>query len=427
MATATERTLLSLDRWAQLIGVNPLHFNQVTTTKMPNTSCAKVWKQFNWQHADAVGREDLAYAIKAAENKIAKQLGYWPLPRWEVNESIWTIHPGDPTLFNVGARDILGFRQSLKLQWAQFISGGIEAKTIDSLGVAVVYTDVDGDGYKETATITFATSITDVCELAVYYPGEGGSDAWEIRPLQSVVIAGGNATIKFTRQQAVKPELLTKFEPQAVDGQDDNNFLATVDVYRHWNDPSVQAQLEWMPVPVNSPLGVLVTPACSSCGNSGCQACAFGYQAGCLLAQKYDRSWVQYSPGTWNSTTLQFDSAAYSFCRAPDRLTASYYAGYRAKTKACPTLQMDSDFEKAIAYLALTLLDRPLCGCNNLKAISQKWNEELNANISQPAASTSYQLSRGKLENPFGMTRGALYAWEVVNQQGAAMGRAVSY
>ena len=66
------RTLLPIDRWAEIIGMDPRHFRQVTTSQTPQRTCAKVWKQYSWQEADAVGRFDVADAIQQAEKTIAQ-------------------------------------------------------------------------------------------------------------------------------------------------------------------------------------------------------------------------------------------------------------------------------------------------------------------------------------------------------------------
>ena len=92
------RTLLPIDRWAQIIGLDPRHFRQVTTSVDPPSTCAQVWKQYSWQEADQVGRYDVADAIQQAEKAIAQRLNYKLLPTWEVDERIQTPKPSAPTL-----------------------------------------------------------------------------------------------------------------------------------------------------------------------------------------------------------------------------------------------------------------------------------------------------------------------------------------
>lgn len=73
MAVAKEPTLLALDRFAEILGINPAHFNQgASTTVMPMlTNCPDIYYQFAWQRADCVSREEIARGIRQAEEEIA--------------------------------------------------------------------------------------------------------------------------------------------------------------------------------------------------------------------------------------------------------------------------------------------------------------------------------------------------------------------
>jgi hypothetical protein len=101
------------------------------------------------------------------------------------------------------------------------------------------------NGFNETAEIIFATTVTTPDELHVYYPGKSGRDEWEIRPLTSITIAGGNAIIRFPKYLIPLENLIERpNDPNlatiGVDGDIDANFL-TVDVYRVYGDPATQA------------------------------------------------------------------------------------------------------------------------------------------------------------------------------------------
>ena len=92
MARASTYTLLSLDRFAQILGIDPAHFNQCGAPSLDPAvfpeegRCSDVWFQYDWQKNDRVSRETLARAIKAAEDDIAKVLNYYPAPLWFTNE-----------------------------------------------------------------------------------------------------------------------------------------------------------------------------------------------------------------------------------------------------------------------------------------------------------------------------------------------------
>jgi hypothetical protein len=412
MARASTITKLSLDRWAQIIGLDSRYFNQVVITQKPVNTCDKVWKQYAWQENDQVSREDVAIAIQQAEETIERYLGYHLLPSWDADEKIGTPQPGDRSLFyrqNINPR---GFPLHVQTQWGHYISGGMQAKTLIEAAAAVVYSDADGDGYKETATITCATTLTDAEEIAVYFAGESGADQWEIRPIKSISFAGGNVIIVLQRHQLVDPIYWEALDPQAVDGDDDLNFVDEVDVYRKWNNPSQQVQLIWSP-----------RPGYCTCGEATCVNCQNSYQYGCLNAKDERLGLVHYQPGVWNTTTEQFDNACLAVERNPDKLRLWYRSGLRDTRQTYPDWQMEPTLERAVAFYALTLLERPICGCNNLEKVVGKWTEEINLNL--PTA--SYQINDRWLDNPLGVTRAAVFAWEAINQPGRLIGRAVRY
>lgn len=427
MARAETRTLLPLDRFAQILGIPPLHFCQVTDPAMPDTVCSSVYKQFAWQEHDAVSREDIAQAIQEAERRMGDYLQYDLLPKWNVDERMPTVRPGIPGSWNITGRDVQGQRQSVQLRRGQFISGGIEAKTLIDADATVTYTDEDGDGYFETATIAVATTVTEPSEIAIYYPvaatiggsavylpGGAASSAWEVRPLRSVVISAGTVTVKMWRHQLVIPVLLEALSPEAVDGQDADNFLPVVGVYRHWNDPQQQAELMWSPPSWGG------GDCCS-----GCVTCTAAVQDGCLLGRDYRLGIVHYSPATWDADEDAFTSGeSWCMARQPDRLRLWYYAGLQDKDRLYPTLQMDPSYERAVAYFAVTLLDRTICGCSNVEMIVKHWRTELNLNESDGVGSSSYQIGKQVLDNPFGQTRGAVFAWTKVASEGQKLGKA---
>jgi hypothetical protein len=410
MARAETLTKLPLDRWAQIMGLNPMHFNGVfmqTPANQPNV-CAQPWLQHSFQSADRVSREDVANAIAQAEGDMEKELNFRLRPSWEVDEWDPTVRPWRPELHNLSNTDLRGFGPVTSVDWGYFVTGGFRAKEVIEAGAAIVFSDNDNDGYSETATITVSVSITNECEVALYYPVGGpvinaGEDKWQIRPID-VFISAGVATITCARHQLVDADRQSDLIPPAddshlrgVDGAVDANFLGTVDVYRVYNDPQQQVQLLWEP------------KGCSSCSGTGCAVCSYSVQMGCLLLRGVPRnSNIVYRPAVWNTTDLDFDTAAWSVKREPDLIRVWYYAGWRDRTLACPTLQMDPFYERAVAYYAAALLDRPICECNNIQSWIEQWRKDM---ASQPSGGGSFQNSPGVLNNQFGTTKGAVFAW----------------
>lgn len=420
MARAEAITKLSLDRWARILGIHPSHFNGIFFGSSPSV-CAQPWMQHAFQAADRVGREEVANAIAQAEADIERHLGYRLLPSWEVDEWIPSIRPFRPELLNLTSVDVRGFAQTVEAQWGYLISGGIRSSELITADAAIAYSDLDGDLYDEIATVTITVAAgTSPCELKVYYPASnalvssGGLNEWEIRPIE-VSIMGTTATIAFRRDLAVLPEMWSDYFPPAddshlrgVDGAVDTNFLDEVDVYRVYNDPQTQVSFLW------EPFG----SGCS-CASS-CVLCAYSAQTGCLMLRGDPRhSIVSYRPGSWDADAEAFDSESWIESRQPDIVRLYYYAGWRDKRLACPTVKMDSEWERVVAYYAAALLDRPICECNNIRAWVDHWQRDLAI-----AGEEGLRVSDKDLDNPFGTRRGAVFAWRRVNAQGVAVGRA---
>ena len=427
MARSEIRPKLPLDTWAKLMGVNPLHFNGVYIEDNPPAVCEQPWLQFAWQTADRVGREELSRAIAQAEADIESHLHYRLIPTWEEDEWHQTIRPMRPDLFNLTNTDIRGFAQVVKAKWGHFISGGIRTPAIlvDGLDAAVAYTDPDGDGYDEVATVNVTVAAgQDPCELRVYFPisnvmvaadSQNQFNSWEIRPI-SVAITGTAAVITFRREQAVLPQLQLDIVPPAsdshlrgVDGSVDDNFLDTIDVYRVYNDPQTQVNLLW------EGRGI----GCDAC-TGGCNLCEYSTQAGCLsLRGDLKNSMVAYRPAIWNAATGAFDTAALAVARQPDNVRLWYYAGLRDHSLHCAVDEMSGEWARTVAYYAAAILDRQVCACENIHSNIEYWQDDRAVRGKE-----GLNIPTRMLDNPFGTRRGAMYAWERVKGAGSAIGQA---
>lgn len=424
MARASTRTLVSLDRWAYHLGLEPRHFNQLYTSKAPAKVCHQPTVQYAWQNSDRVGRDDIAQAIEQAESMIVEALGYYPVPQWIAGEVVRTAPANDPMVMHgSGLINPRGLYLSVHGAFGMGISGGIKAST--SIGTAVrtepanpadtmVLTDVDGDGYLEIARITLPTTVTDVNEIRCYFPGHSQADEWEIRPLKAVTISGGNVVIDIDRHLLVDPDLWEAIDASGVDGDLSTNFILTVEIYRVYNDPSQQVQFQWER-----------TPGQCECGDSECAMCAWAVQWGCLQNRDPRLGEWTYQPADWDAGTESFALADLSVARKPERVRLWYRAGYESSRVARPMVEMDPRFERIIMLLSATLLDRPICNCNNIEAFITRWRED-RALVSEEGA--RYQFQTGYDHNlgcPWGTRAGAIEAFRQVERR--ALGGAARY
>lgn len=402
MARASTRTWLSLDRFAQIIGIHPLNFNQLSSnTLIPNNVCGDAFFQHDWQHSDRLGRETIAMAIRQAEMEITQEAGYNLMPEWTVDERLAYPHPAVPGAFGSSLNpNWLG--KSVETRRGHVISGGIRTKTLIEAGASIARQDDDVDNYAETCVVNVATTVTDANEIRAYYPGKSGDDTWEIRPIR-VSISGGFANIQFYAWQISAANQMEAINPEVLDADDATSYETTIDVYRLYNDPQTQAQFLW--------------EDCSSsngdcCG--GCVACQFGSQNGCFKTRDPRMGFVVPSPGTWNSTDSQFDYAEWSACREPDQVRLWYYSGYRDSTLARPYADLAPYWEYAIAYYACSKFERPVCGCSNVNQFVEKWRTD----IAFSSEAGSYVSTPEMLANRLGTSVGAIYAWKRIQQNG---------
>lgn len=407
------RTQMPLDRFAHLVSYSPMLFHQVYVPDLqPASSCSDPVLQYTWQPASggAPGRTEIAQAIQQAESVLESALRFSLTQRWQADEAVplaskggigtagaslpWVVAGGGW----FGRADAWG-GITARVDSKYIISGGQEAWTLIAAGAAVVYSDQDGDSYKELATVTVAVAANvAVGEVALYYPGTSHDPAWEIRPT-TAVISGGVATITFARHLAVAVALQERLDAVGVDGTVDANFLTTVDVYRHYNDPSQMAIVEWY------------DPSMCDVPTAG----TISAQTGVLEVLDARNGLVRVVAATWDAVGGQWNAAYPTWASKPARVRAWYKAG--------PSSAMGKELERAVTFLALSYLDREWLTCEQMRNLQAYWRADLAQQVATAGQSVSYKMSQTLLDNPFGTTRAAVYAWRVV--QPLVVGQAV--
>lgn len=419
-ASPITRTWLSLSRYARILGINPVHFwgaTGQTVWPFSGNACSNIWPRHSWQNGDQVSREDLAFAIKQAEDEISAFVGYPLAPTWISNATHRYPQYHRSDWYGVGGYNNRGQRKSVKVKDGKLIMAGRRATTsvgtATTTGGSLAYTDEDGDGFVETATITLPTSLTNECEMKAYFSGTSAAPEWEIRWPRSITISGGNVVLVFDAWLFIDPALQSAYPTddgfEAIDISTVGNYVSEVDIYREYTDnTAVSSRFFW------EPANGQIVVGCSQCGTTGCTECSYTTQDGCLLIRDVENGFVVPSPATYNSTTEQWDSNAYSVCRDPDRILAWYQAGDMDEAflrgDSCDPL---SDFfARVIAWVATARLERPFCQCGNVTALAESWREDL----SFQGADSAYLLDFNILDAPFGTRRSELMAYKSLSQ-----------
>lgn len=423
MARASTHTLLSLDRWAAIMGIAGPHFNQMAGTDIfpAEGSCSKVWWQYAWQNQNQIAREDIARTIRDAEDDIARVINYHPAPRWISKEPHKFPQWYRREFFGNG-RNVRGMHKSVIAKYGKFISAG--RRNVTLLGTpTVVYSDPDGDGFDELATVTQATSLTDECEINTYFAGEAGAQEWEIRPAKTKEITGGNFVATYDSWLFGDPADWEAFpttdEPRAI-VLDSANFVTTVDVYREFTDfTEASAEFSWEPTPFNTLFGSF----CTSCSGTGCVACENTIQEGCIHTRDIDRGVLVPQAATYDSDAGQWNKVAFTKCREPDTVKVWYYAGDLDEKflREVSCERLSNFFADAIAWMATARLERPPCACNNVHKFFDSLRQDL-ARVGATEGDPSFLLSEESLGNPFGTRRGEIMAWNRISRLTEDMG-----
>lgn len=411
-------TYLSIHRYARIMGISPAHFSRasapsLSTPLFPVGSCGSVWPRYSWQNFDQVSHEELAYAIQSAEDEIARAIGFTPALDWFASEPHLYPRYFDRTRYGTGL-DIRGKFKNVILKEGKYVAGGRRAVSLVGsatvAGGTLVYSDNDSDGLYETATITLATNLTNINEFKVYFTGYDGQREWEVRPVRKIETGSGNVVIYIDSWLLIEPELLCDFPSdegfRAIDISTTANFVTTVDVYREYNDTSqVSAQFFWADT----------DPYTCTCGGSGCPACSYTTQDGCLTARDISMSVVSPIPASYDSTTGTWSVAAsWSGCTEPERLNVWYYAGDRSEAylRGETNDPLSDWWAQTIAWIATCRLERPLCGCTNASTLA----EQLTIDLSHSARGETYFTPQEILRSPFGTRRGEIMAWKRISK-----------
>ncbi len=419
MARDTQPTLLSLNRYARWLGLDPLHFAGGYSALRPAGTCNDIWLQYDWQDGNKASRHQLAGLIAKAEEDIALHAGYWPALVWISDE--WQPYPRPyrPQLYGTGYTG-RGDYKPMNTKWGYVWYGGQRAVTaIDPVEVTRdADVDADGDGFAELAQFTITNVATDfnVCQLRAYFkvyavPGAdncrtdpasiGADPAWEVRPVTATLL-GTTLTVTIPIWCLFKPQLQEALNATGIDADDVDSYVDTLLFYQEYNDPSEQAQFLW--------------------GEPGCQtaACAKSVQAGCLDVRDPRNGTVAPQPGTYDADSETFTYASWTEGREPDSVRFWYRAGYQPEVApGCDPLAQY--WASLIAILATARLERPLCACSAAQSKADQWRTDVTY-----AGDHSFQLGMDTLECPLGHRRGEVHVWKhLTGRPGLVKGKAV--
>lgn len=416
------RSLLTLDRYGKILGLDPMHFQQGYSSLRPAGTCNSIWHEYDWQDHDKVSRDQLRQTIAEAERDIADQLGYWPAPTWFCDERHQYPRPQRTDIYRTNGLNARSRWSSVRLTWGYVITGGKRAcELLDDGARLGTFQDYDGDDFDETATVNVTVDADiDPCEVHAYYKEYAALDAancrtdpmstgpdprWEI-PIFGRSLSGVTLTINIKAWDIFKPQLKEELAPEAIDADTATNYVDEVMFYRIYTDPEEQVTFEW-----HSDV---------SCTNE--YAAAYSSEAGAFAIRDRRNSIVLPEPGTYDSTEEMFTKATcWAESRDPDWVRFWYYAGYTPERRHCCD-DLDPYWAETIAMLATARLALPLCNCSVARNKVARWQ----ADLAEVGADRSWNIDPVVLSNPFGTRRGEVEAWQRLTRgRGRPKGQAI--
>ena len=387
MSRADTPTLLSLDHYSEILGLDPRHFNQMKCNAFPVVStCESIWYQYDWMDKGKASREGLARAIAQAEQMIMNELEFSPAPRWFEAEK-HTYPRQDRVLTNYGTiyypAQNQDRRKTVTTRYGYFIEGG--RKKIDAIGSnrPVQYIDLDGDGFKEIARVTvpYINANTSLTKEGIgVFPS---TDTDEIKRIRGLKIGLTNTQVIIEGQSSQFVHPINWQIDAAINGDDATVFLDEVFVYYiHTSEQGTS----FAPVVFEWERSTEIN---------------FVTASGVLRARNPNLGIVTLVPAVWDSATSTWLAAYFNITDEPYYANLYYRAGFPVNYQG----RMAAPFDRAVAALATSLLTEPICGCGGSEKLAQEWQ-------SRPTSPVAFE----QLTAPFGPKNGAWEAWLIISQ-----------
>lgn len=384
MIRSIPRTHLSLPDYADMLGINPIHFAGAFVHGLFNhvSNCDSTWYRHTWQSPSNVSHEDVAKKLVDAEKAVSMLLGYPAAPEWFKLTRQYPRNNSDALM-----RNPFGRFRTISTNIGEIIDGGVRGTTLlDTVDVS--YQDTDDDGYAESAVIQLADEPADWTQLKLYFAGMNADPEWEIRPFRKVDY--DNITVTIDAWLLIKPEKLSQFPRDdyiRIDAADTDNLVDEVDVYLEYNDDTVPTvQFIW--------------------GKNDI------VQDGYLEVVDNEAGIVRPVPALYdyNLDCTTITPTTYCVTTDPDKVILKLYAGKVSDNYANGlTLDpLDSQIAESIMYLATARLDRDLCGCSNIIAIGK----DLRVDMALVSPQGNFLAVADLIQEcPFGTRRGEWLAW----------------
>ena len=406
--SALPSTLLSLEDYARTLNLNPVQFRGAVTSIKPVNNCSDVWYEYSYQDGEKISRQELLLAIAQAEEDIATVVGFWMAPRWVEAEVVDYTKYNVPEYRTRHGYGSTGERKTVNTRWGYVHYGGQRATTAITPANIVREDNIDttGDTFEDMAVFTVTNlTFTNMCELQAFFKvydeldaencrtepeSEGADEYWQIRDIR-IKLSGTTATVYVPIWQMIQPQLQRQLNATAIDADNANSYVDTLEFYRVYNDPSAPVQFLWG------------DPSCETA------ACAWLTQAGCMRVIDSRVGITAVEPGVYSATTNTFSKGNFANGVEPTKARLWYYAGYsNPYARGCNKLT--EFWKRVIVMLASARLPLPVCTCSGIEERIEHWQED----TSMATAARTFITAPDA--NPFGTRVGEILAWNAITK-----------
>ncbi len=365
MARTAVPTLLSLNRYARVMGLPAAAFNNLNDGSVVQSARAY------WTQDD---HDELAVYIAQAESKLAAALHFDVAPVARQGARLW-----------LPSRDTVWWQDTLTAPHGHLVAFGAPVFTALEEGAAVA---IAGD--TATVTVTGVDAGLDPAAVRMYLRVSDGADtahsaAYRVHDVLCRV-TGTTLTISGPKAYFALPAVLEAETP--ADYADSASYATAVDVYVESIDAELPVTAVWDSVKLaagGDPTGSLT---------QDCAARIVDSAPGALQAR----------PAVYAAGEHAFTYPAYS--GKPEYLLANYVAGYALADGARG--RMDARLEAAVVRLANVLSPDYRHPLNDLA--ESKWRGD------RAMPGDDNPLRPDELDSPFGYAVGARLAWDVARQ-----------
>lgn len=402
--------MVTLNSWFTQMGMHPWHSWQLANQLIPiNSQCNQLVYESSWQAADRAGRADIRRAILRAEDLYKQYTNYECRPKYKTATIPWQ-QMGDYRLRRYTSANYRGNWLGFQVPDGFVKQLGYE-HIQSTTSCAVTYTDQDGDGLYESATVTATLpGISSQDEVYITFQSADyiyESSVHEITP-RKVTIVGNVVTAVIDTPTLVRPILYTKvtsgsLDPSNLPPSGTSPFVANVNVSRRFCDPegttleTAQAVLIWESAPF-PPWAIPWTFASQTTDPS---KMAYAIARGGVRDSR--QGIVYCGEASYDQTAGDWVGRInFSECRPPDRVMFRYLAGSN-----------EGGTDIVISRLAAAELARPICACTAANKELGEWQLDL----SRTGATNEIYSQPADITNPLGSRRGHVFAWRTIQNK----------